>query len=266
MNTGRLPQSLRTPVDCPVGAEPWAVRGDRHGVLVLHGLTGSPWEVAPLARALAAEGRSVAVPLLAGHGTAPRALECTRWGDWLASGRSGLHWLERHCRRIDVVGFSMGGLVALRLAAELAPVQRGKLVLLAPALALQPWQAKVVEGLRRVGLAPLLGTPNAGVAPAQRPPRYDVLPMRSVFELIDFQADVLARRPPDVEAALLLHGLADRSIPAERSVARAQAHMGASLQVQRIAGAGHMLLTEPGGADRVAQVLQFIHQPFGPRR
>lgn len=260
MTMGLLPQALRTPVDCPAGAEPWAVRGDRHGVLVLHGLTGSPWEVAPLARALAAAGRTVAVPLLAGHGTEPRALECTSWGDWLESGRAGLRWLERHCRRIDIVGFSMGGLVALRLAAEVAPVQRGRLVLLAPALAVQPWQESLLSGLRRLGFAPLLATPNSRLSPAARPPRYDALPVRSVFELLDFQRDVLARPAPDVEAALLLHGLSDRSIPAERSIAKAEALLGKSVHVQRIAGAGHMLLTEQGGEMHVAKVLQFIER------
>lgn len=257
-----LPQSLRAPEDCPMGAEPWAIRGDRHGVLLLHGLTGSPWELAPLARALVAEGRSVAVPLLAGHGTAPRALECTQWGDWLASGRAALHWLERHCRRIDVVGFSMGGLVALRLVAEIAPLQRGRLVLLAPALAIQPWQARVLGTLRRLGLAPVLGAPNAKVNAAQRPPRYDVLPLRSVYELLDFQKDVLSRPRPEVQGALLLHGLSDKSIPADPSVALAASHLGKVLQSQTIAGAGHLLLTDPGGAERVATVLQFIHQPF----
>lgn len=261
MTTGQLPQCLRAPVDCPAGAEPRAVRGDRHGILVLHGLTGSPWEVMPLATALAAEGRSVAVPLLAGHGTTPRALECTHWSDWLASGRDALRWLERHCRRIDVVGFSMGGLVALRLIAEVAPAQRGRLVLLAPALAIQPWQSAALRTLRRVGLAPVLAAPNAKGPVAQRPPRYDVLPLRAVYEMLDFQKDVLNRPAPSVEAALLLHGLADRSIPAERSTALAQAHLGSALEAHLIARAGHLLLTDAGGADRVAEVLHFIHRP-----
>lgn len=258
MDRDALPQSLRAPAICPVGAEPMAVQGDRRGALLLHGLTGSPWELAPLARALAEDGRSVAVPLLAGHGTSPRALENTAWTDWLASGRSALRWLEKRCRRIDVIGFSMGGLAALRLVAEIAPSQRGRLVLIAPALAVAPWQARLLQGIRALGLAPMLTSPNGLLPPAQRPPRYDELPLRAVYQMLEFQADVLRRPPPDVQACLVLHGTADRSIPTEPALARVRQLLGDIAEVRRVTGAGHLLLTERAGAERVQAVMEFL--------
>lgn len=258
MENQGLPQSLRRPAICPEGAEPIAVQGDRRGVLLLHGLTGSPWELRPLAEALAREGRSVAVPLLAGHGTSPRALENTTWNDWLSSGRTALRWLERRCRRVDVVGFSMGGLAALRLVAELAPSQRGRLVLLAPALAVAPWQATLLRGLRAAGLAPVLTSPNGLLPPGQRPPRYDELPLGAVYQMLDLQADVLRRPPPDVEACLVLHGTADASIPAEPALARVRQLLRDVAEVRRIPNAGHLLLTEPAGPERVQAVVEFL--------
>lgn len=258
MDRDALPQSLRAPAICPVGAEPIAVQGDRRGALLLHGLTGSPWELAPLAMALAADGRSVAVPLLAGHGTSPRALENTTWTDWLASGRSALRWLEKRCRRIDVIGFSMGGLAALRLVAEIAPSQRGRLVLIAPALAVAPWQEPLLQALKSLGLAPVLTSPNGLLPPAQRPPRYDQLPLRAVYQMLEFQADVLRRPPPDVQACLVLHGTADRSIPAEPALGRVRQLLGDIADVRRVAGAGHLLLTEQAGAERVQAVMEFL--------
>lgn len=258
MENRSLPQSLRRPSICPEGAEPVAVAGDRRGVLLLHGLTGSPWELRPLADALVGEGRSVAVPLLAGHGTSPRALENAQWNDWLSSGRTALRWLERRCRRVDVVGFSMGGLVALRLIAELAPSQRGRLVLLAPALAVAPWQATLLRGLRAAGLAPVLTSPNGLLPPGQRPPRYDELPLRAVYQLLDLQADVCRRPPPAVEACLVLHGTADVSIPAEPALARVRQLLGDVAEVWRVPNAGHLLLTEPEGPQRVQAVVEFL--------
>lgn len=258
MDRDALPQSLRAPAICPVGAEPIAVLGDRRGALLLHGLTGSPWELAPLARALAEDGRSVAVPLLAGHGTSPRALENTAWTDWLASGRSALRWLEKRCRRIDVIGFSMGSLAALRLVAEIAPSQRGRLVLIAPALAVAPWQARLLQGIRAIGLAPVFTSPNGLLPPDQRPPRYDELPLRAVYQMLDFQADVLRRPPPDVQACLVLHGTADRSIPAEPALARVRQLLGDIAEVRQIPRAGHLLLTEKAGPERVQAVLEFL--------
>jgi alpha-beta hydrolase superfamily lysophospholipase len=64
----------RTPADDvhPVlpGAEAWSSPGGGpHGVLVLHGFTGNPVSVRPLAEALAEAGFAVEMPRLPGHGT-----------------------------------------------------------------------------------------------------------------------------------------------------------------------------------------------------
>ena len=54
---------------------PIFIPGKGPAALCLHGFTGTPYEVAPLARALAAAGFAVSAPLLAGHGDSPAALE-----------------------------------------------------------------------------------------------------------------------------------------------------------------------------------------------
>src|SRR6202034_3012129 len=53
------------------GAEPYSSRGDRRGALVVHGLTGCPQSMRPLAPAFAAAGFTVELPRLPGHGTTP---------------------------------------------------------------------------------------------------------------------------------------------------------------------------------------------------
>src|SRR5512143_1445014 len=114
--------------------EPFDLPGGPDAVLLLHGLTGSPFEVRYLAERLAEAGMRCRAPRLAGHPD-PRLLARTRWRDWVAGARDELLRLGG-ARRTFVVGCSMGALVACALAHDHPDRVQG-LVLLAPALELQ---------------------------------------------------------------------------------------------------------------------------------
>jgi len=88
------------------------------GVLLVHGITGSPTEMKPLVRKLASQGFTVACPQLAGHCSTLGELKATRWTDWYASLETSLEFLCRECDSVHVSGLSMGALLALRLAAR----------------------------------------------------------------------------------------------------------------------------------------------------
>lgn len=88
------------------------------GVLLVHGITGSPTEMKPLAKKLAARGFTVACPQLAGHCSTLKELKMTRWDDWYASLEAGLEMLGNECDTVFVSGLSMGALLALKLAAN----------------------------------------------------------------------------------------------------------------------------------------------------
>jgi carboxylesterase len=98
------------------GAEPWSSKGGSHGVLVLHGFTGNPQSMRPLAEALAASGFTVDLPLLPGHGTAVEDMVPTRWEDWSGSAEASYQALAARCERVAVTGLSMGGTLACWLA------------------------------------------------------------------------------------------------------------------------------------------------------
>jgi carboxylesterase len=90
----------RSRVPILAGAEPFAVDGDgpagRTGVLVSHGFTGTPQSMRPWAEHLAAQGYSVRLPLLPGHGTTWQEMNRTTWNDWYAEVRAGyLAWAVR---------------------------------------------------------------------------------------------------------------------------------------------------------------------------
>src|SRR5918998_1676938 len=102
---------MTEPAQRPVlpGCEPWSTNGGRHGVLVLHGFTGCPQSMRPLAEAFADEGYTVDLPLLPGHGTSPDDLAATRWSDWSGAAEAVYENLAARCDRVVVAGLSMGG-------------------------------------------------------------------------------------------------------------------------------------------------------------
>jgi carboxylesterase len=111
-------------VTAPVipGAEPFTHVGDWRGVLVLHGFTGNPQSMRPLAQALAAAGYTVDLPLLPGHGTAIEDMIPTRWSDYVETAESAYVDLAGRCEAVAVVALSMGGTLACWLAERHAEI------------------------------------------------------------------------------------------------------------------------------------------------
>ena len=105
------------------GAEPFFLPGGDHGVIVVHGFTGSPSEMRPLGEYLQAQGFTVLGPRLCGHGTCVQELNQTKWPQWYTSVEDAFFLLRGVCRTVSVVGLSMGGLMALKLGTEY-PVAR----------------------------------------------------------------------------------------------------------------------------------------------
>lgn len=99
-------------------AEPLSHAGSDVGVLVLHGFTGSPQTMRPIADALVAAGFSVELPRLPGHGTAVEEMLATTFDDWSAHVESAYADLSGRAECVVVVGLSMGGTLAAGLVAR----------------------------------------------------------------------------------------------------------------------------------------------------
>jgi carboxylesterase len=112
--------------------------GGCQGVLLIHGLGGTPVEMCYLAQGFARAGYSVHVPQLAGHCGSADELKVTNWRDWYGSVEKA-HWaLRQRCDTVVVGGLSMGALLALHHAAE-HPNDVSAITLYAPSLWLDGW-------------------------------------------------------------------------------------------------------------------------------
>lgn len=103
----------------------------QRAVLFIHGFTGGPFEIGPLAERLTAAGWLSRVPELPGHGNDSSNLGNVSWREWLRAAEKETLSLAGRYGQLDVVGFSMGGFIAAYLASRY-PVR--KLVLLSPAV------------------------------------------------------------------------------------------------------------------------------------
>ena len=171
------------------GCEPWSADGGTNGILVLHGFTGNPQSMRPLAEALAGAGYTVDLPLLPGHGTSLEDLVPTRWEDWSGAAEAHFQALAARCDHVLVVGLSMGGALACWLA-ERHPHLPG-IALVNPVV--QPPDAELIEGgraLLEAGMETIdaIGSDIKMEGPVER--SYPGTPIAAALSLFDALVDV----------------------------------------------------------------------------
>jgi carboxylesterase len=94
------------------------LRGGRRGVLLIHGLTGTPTEMRFVGNGLNRAGFSVLGMQLAGHCGDEADLLATGWRDWYASVVAAAERLRDQVDHLFVAGLSMGSVLALKLAID----------------------------------------------------------------------------------------------------------------------------------------------------
>lgn len=158
----------------------------RAGVILVHGLTDSPYMFRALAAHLHERGCDVVVLRLPGHGTAPAALATIDWRDWAAAVRLAARDLRARLPAavpLYLVGFSTGAALSVeyslaRLEGEDLP-KVDALVLLSPAIGVDPlawlaiWQARLsrLPGLGKMAWLDLI--------PEYDPYKYNSFPVNA---------------------------------------------------------------------------------------
>jgi carboxylesterase len=98
------------------GAESFTFKRGDVCCLLIHGFTGSPWEMREMGEFLAEKNISVIAPRLPGHGTTPEDMFNTRWQNWYGEVEKSYNEAKKISKEVFCAGLSMGGLLTLHLA------------------------------------------------------------------------------------------------------------------------------------------------------
>lgn len=198
------------------GREPFSAPGEtdenghRIGVLLSHGFTGSPVSMRAWGEACAAKGYAVEVPLLPGHGTTWQDLNRHRWSDWYGALERSFLDLRGRCDAVVVGGLSMGGGLALALAARHNQDVAG-VMLVNPAVASRNKQLLALPVLQHV-VRSLPGIVNDIKKPGQDEQGYDRLPLKALHSLVGGWRATRTELPRVTAPLLLLRSAEDHVV------------------------------------------------------
>jgi carboxylesterase len=248
---------------------PLLLRGGTRGVLCLHGFTGTPFEVRPVAEALAGRGFTVSAPVLAGHCGTLAQLECTRWPDWFNSASAALDHLREEVggAPVAIAGFSLGGLLGLRLA-RTRPADVAALVTIAAPLRLRGYQVRAVRAISRLPAllrrGPLAVLPKFGGYDVlddemkRQNPGLPGMPIAGIASLIEL-GEVVRRDLPDIRTPILVaHGERDRTVPLGDSLELAGTIGSTVIERLFLPRSGHLVAIDIERSQLIEAVTRFL--------
>ncbi len=196
------------------GAAPFSARGGPIGVVVLHGFTGSPQSMRPLAQEFATAGFSVELPLLPGHGTSVEDMVPTRWPDWSTAADATYAELAGRCDCVFVAGLSMGGSLAIWLAErhrEIAGIIVVNPLVDPPASSFRDMLSGMIE---EGGVSvPAIGSDIAMQGATES--SYDASPLEPMLSMFEGVDEVAARLGELSCPVLLFSSRTDHVVPSE---------------------------------------------------
>lgn len=140
------------------------ISGGRTGVLLIHGLCGTPAEMRFTAMGLARAGYTVHCPQLAGHGGSRKDIVKTGWKDWLKSAEQSLVELRKECDTVIVGGLCLGSILGIHLAAN-HPDKVDGVALFSPTFWINgwamPWYTKLFSLVQSRWVAGFMHFPDA---------------------------------------------------------------------------------------------------------
>ena len=172
-------------------------------VVLLHGLTDSPYSLRHIARRYRDDGFVAVAIRMPAHGTVPAALTDVEWEDWDAATRLAVREARRRAgpsKPIHIVGFSNGGALAMKYALDALDDKQlarpDRLILISPMIG-------ITSFARFAGIAALPALLPAfakaawlGILPEFNPFKYNSFPVngaRQSYRLTAALQDRIAR-------------------------------------------------------------------------
>jgi carboxylesterase len=194
------------------GAQPFLFEGNDIAGLVLHGFTGTTQSVRYFGHELhRGFGFTVHGPRLTGHGTSPDDMATTGFLDWVSSCEQALHELATEGRPVFIAGLSMGGTLALNLAARFPTMVAGIIPINGPVGIFEPPLAELLMDKSAPARVPGIGSDIKD--PSVSELAYAELPVscaREVFILITATSALLSKVTCPV---LAMHSREDHIVP-----------------------------------------------------
>lgn len=158
------------------------------------------------------DGYAIYTPTLPGHGTSPRDLFSVSYREWIAAAEAALSEARLHHQHVFLGGLSMGGALALHLAARL--MFDGVITMAAP-VRLPIWDEIGARSLHR--LMPWRHKRDAADINDRSAlvhfQAYQAYPTRAAAELFDLLREVRRLLPAIRMPILILHGQEDHVVP-----------------------------------------------------
>jgi carboxylesterase len=226
-------------------------RAGAPGVLLLHGGGDTPQVLAGLANHLHERGFSVRVPLLSGHGRALSAFSTVRATQWHVDTRREYALMRTNHDWVAIVGLSMGGALAIALAAEEPTLPA--LVLLAPyaSMPLMLRGAAVTSAWWGAAYPYFASRGSASVrdpAAAARGFGHGVFTPAALRALHDVVVDASRALPAVRAPALMIQSTEDNRISRKRGAHTFALLGSAEKQLVWVEGAGHVITVDFGYA------------------
>jgi len=210
--------------------------GEGLSVLLIHGLTGTPYEMRYLGQQLADAGMRVAGVRLAGHAGAPEELASVTHANWYESVVEGFERVRAYGDPNVVVGLSMGALLAARLALDQPEAVAG-LAMLSPAFFLPTSARLLLRSLRptarfadQLFLYRSGGSDIHDAAARSTHPGSRLMPLSAALQLIELSDYVRPRMSSLEQPALLIHGRKDHVCPFAKNVEFIRSRLGSKLR------------------------------------
>lgn len=224
-------------------------------ILCLHGFTATTVDVRPIAQFFGENGYTTAGPLLPGHGTTPEDANSKTWKDWVESAETTYLKLKQELQSVFVLGESVGGLLALHLAAKYQDIPG--ILLFAPALIIPKiWQASLVSPF--INTTPkryLKNNDEEDFLPWQG---YNVVPVKATASLAKFQKVVRKELKKVTAPAIIFQGKKDTTIDPISSVIIHESINSFKKELVLLPQARHVILLDRQLKDVETMSLDFI--------
>lgn len=231
----------------------------RASVLCLHGLTGTPFEMRPIAAEIVRRGIRCVGPVMAGHGLTAVELRGTPYRAWVDLARDSLLKLRGESEQVYVVGLSMGGLVTLALATENcadAVAVLGTPLRLAASVRLRVPLAKYVYPYMNKNGDIDIQNEEARA----RHPGLDAIPLASAHEVMKLQKMLRARLSKITAPIFVGHGALDHTAnPRDARVIFAAVNSGERV-LYICERSGHVISVDHDGPALAAAIADFVER------